>query len=296
MSERLDRLQWQSSALEAAALATADYELHDHWKVHIACSALGIISVESKLGTSRRYFLKRALHRARGITDRSPLRALMPRAQGPAQIDRGRASYLRADARLQDTPDAWSTDGALLLTALGLAKAVTIHFPTLAEEPNESQLANLVITHNAGWMAPRIARLQLVLTNLGLLDHRKSPNGVAGPSTLRALDSVAARWSLPTLSDWLGDRNIREAPSWCINHPDIGRVLCEADLFERLRTAARAVGHDLDEPLFPLYRFRRWYTGWISSSGYAGSVLLHSAEWRSRSITSRGGSLNSMGM
>lgn len=296
MDERLDRLQWQSSALEAAALATAEYELHDHWKVHIACSVLGIISVESKLGTSRRYLLKRALHRARGITNRSPLRDLMPRAQGPAQIDRGRASYLRADARLQDTPDAWSTDGALLLTALGLAKAVTIHFPTLVDEPNESHLANLVITHNAGWMAPRIARLQLALTKLGLLDHRTSPNGVAGPSTLAALDSVADRWNLPTLSDWLRDRDIREMPSWCLNHPDLGRVLCEADLFVRLRTAATIAGHDLDEPLFPLYRFRRWYTGWISSNGYARTVLLHSADWRSRSITSRGGSLSSMGM
>lgn len=279
---------WCIDAHRAAGEACELYEVSAVWVPWLADCVLGIIAVESRYGRSPRYIAKRILGRI--ISRSGHFSALAPRAKGIAQIDAGRAEYLNADGCLGVELDPCSRDDALTLTAMGLAKAASLHFPRSSCSPHDDQLAIVSITHNAGWMVPRVARLQATLAKLDPLASRLANNGVAGPATLAALDRVADRMACPTLSAVMRASGAGVPPVWGLTHPDLFPIFSCSDLFGVLSAAAIAVGENLDEPLFPRYRFRRWYTGWISSEGYAGEVLAHSKDWRSRSTTSRVGS------
>lgn len=295
MSNRMpsDDEPWHVVANQGAAAACKVYGVSDAWASRLRDCVLGIIAVESRYGRSPRYHAKRLLRHA---VSRSPrLSMLAPRAQGLAQIDAGRVQYLTADACPIDGLDACTRSGALTITALGLAKAASLHFPRSSCPPDDDQLAILAITHNAGWMIPRVARLQMVLDKLDPFGSCLPYSGVAGPATLAALDRFAGRLSCPTLGAVLEASGVDVPPALGLTHPDLFPIFNGSDLFQGLIGAASVVGENLDEPLFPRYRFRRWYTGWISSEGYARAVLDHANDWRNRSITSRGGSSNSKG-
>ena len=162
-----------------------------------------------------------------------------------------------------------------------------------AQRPPRSCCANIVITHNAGWMTPKVARLQEVLAKLGLLAVDTQRNGFVGPRTRAALDLAASRFGCPTLRETMRDHGISAPPEWGLTHPDLFPLFRQSALFESLQHAASAVGESLDEPKFPEYRIRRWYTGWISSGDYARAVLAHAEGWRKKSTTSLGGSPSS---
>lgn len=150
----------------------------------------------------------------------------------------------------------------------------------------------LIITHNAGWLVPRVARLQEVLVLLDFLPSRTPKNGSAGPSTVAALDRAARRFGCPTIQDVLRTNRLGRTPAWGLTNPDLAGIVYGSDLFRSLQEEAARIGENLFEPKFPLYRFRRWYTGWISSEGYARAALVHAHVWRMRSITSGGGPSN----
>ena len=282
-----DAPAWHDAARRAAAEACATYQLHRSWTSPLSDCVLGIIAVESRYGRSRRFHAKRLLQ---GATRRSPLLSrLAPAAQGIAQIDKGRVAYLRRDAGLGAGIDARDRYGAIRLTALGLAKAAAIHYSFRRLEPVDEELAILIITHNAGWMVPRVARLQDVLVSLGFLSSQTPRSGAVGPSTLAALDRAAHLFGCATIRDVWPASRLSRPPAWGLTDPDLAWIVYQSDLFHHLQHAAIGIGESLCEPMFPLYRFRRWYTGWISSEGYARAALAHAHVWRMRSITRRGG-------
>lgn len=286
-----DASAWHNAARQAAAEACATYAVDRSWASPLSNCVLGIIAVESKYGRSRRFHAKRLLQSA---TRRSTLLSgLAPAALGVAQIDGGRVAYLRRDAGLDTGVDGASRDGAIRLTALGLAKAAAIHYPGRRRVPSDEELAILVITHNAGWMVPRVARLQEVLISLGFLPFLTPRNGAVGPSTISALDSAARRLGCATIKEVLSSNGLHRSPAWGLTDPDLVQQIYRSELLRSLQDAAAGIGENLCAPKFPLYRFRRWYTGWISSQGYARAALAHAHAWRMKSITSLGGPLNS---
>ena len=284
---------WKTAALLATEAACRNYGVTDTWAPRLADCALGVIAVESKFGRSRRYRAKRLLRQV--PFDPLGLSRVAPGAQGIAQIDEWRVGNLSREAGLDHDLDAWSWDGALNLVALGLAKAASLLYGNRGEPPNDEQVAITAITHNAGWMVPRVARLQVVLAKLGLLESGLAGNGAAGPATLQALDDASRRFECLAIGDVLLSASLQSPPERGLTDPELYPLVGRSELFRSLRHAASAVGEDLDEPLFPAYRFRRWYTGWISSKGYACAVLAQSEVWRRMSITSLGGSLSSNG-
>ncbi len=285
-----DASAWHDAARYAAVEACATYQLHGSLVSPLSDCVLGIIGVESRYGRSRRFHAK---HLLQGATHRFTLLSrLAPTAQGIAQIDKGRVAYLKRDAGLGADINASDPNGAIRLTALGLAKAAAIHYACRRLEPVDEELAVLIITHNAGWMVPRVARLQEVLASLGFLNSQIPRSGAVGPSTLAALDSAARRFGCATIQDVWPASRLRRSPAWGLTDPDLAGIVYQSDLFHSLQYAAIGIGDNLCEPKFPLYRFRRWYTGWISSEGYARAALAHAHVWRMRSITRRGGSLS----
>ncbi len=282
---------WHELSSDAAVHACRTYGVSQVWAPTIAACTLGIIEVESRFGTSERYRAKVAVRRV--LSHPTFLLRLGPRAQGIAQIDQDRVTYLADDAALNHELDVWSPDGAVEATALGLAKAVSLHYPAQEHRPSRAQRANVVITHNAGWMTPRVARLQEVLVKLGFLQAETQRNGFAGPRTLAALDLAASHLGRPTLAQTMHANEFHARPAWGLTHPDLAPMVRRSTLFESLQHAASSVGESLDEPRFPDYRVRRWYTGWISSPDYARAVLLQAEVWRKKSTTSLGGSSSS---
>lgn len=252
---------------------------------------MGILTVESKFGRSPRYHLKCAVSRLLSYSEL--LERFAPRSQGVAQINEDRAKYLAHNAVLARDLDIWSIDGAIEATTLGLAKAISLHFATRRSSPSQAEASIVVITHNAGWMAPRVARLQESLVKLRFLRPETPRSGFVGPMTLSALNSAADFFGCLTLSEDLRAKGLWVHPARGLTHPDLFPIAKKSDLFGMLDVAAHQVGEDLEMPRFPEYRFRRWHTGWISSFGYARAVLAHSEDWRKKSTTSLGGSDNS---
>ena len=282
---------WHAVSVDAAIRACRSYGVSQAWVQAVANCTMGILAVESKFGRSPRYHLKCAL---RGLLSHSKsLRRFAPRSQGIAQIDQDRADYLVRDAGLACELDVWSFDGAIEATTLGLAKAISLHYATMRCSPSQAEMSIVSITHNAGWMAPRVARLQESLVKLDFLKPETQRSGFVGPLTLSALDAAAEFFCCPTLSEDLQVKGLVVHPARGLTHPDIFPVAMGSDLFRTLHLAALQVGEDLDAPRFPEYRFRRWHTGWISSFGYATAVLAQSEEWRKKSTTSLGGLPNS---
>ena len=283
--------RWYELSSDAAVRACRTYGVNQIWVPTIVECTLGIVAVESRFGRSPRYRAKEALRCL--LAPSKFLLHFAPQAQGIAQIDQGRAEYLAHDAALDHDLHVGSRDGAIAATALGLAKAALLHYPRRAQRPSRSCCANVVITHNAGWMTPKVARLQEVLAKLGLLAVDTQRNGFVGPRTRAALDLAASRFGCPTLRETLRDHGISAPPEWGLTHPSLFPLFRQSALFESLQHAAAAVGESLDEPKFPEYRIRRWYTGWISSRDYARAVLAHAEGWRKKSTTSLGGSPSS---
>ena len=265
--------RWRELSHDAAVRACRTYDVDQAWIPIVASCTLGIIAVESRFGRSPRYQAKRAL---RTLLSRSHcLKRLTPRAQGIAQIDQDRAEYLVQDSALDHDLRLCSRDGAIEATALGLAKAISLHYPAPSPRPSQTQARIILITHNAGWMVPRVARLQESLVKLDLLPPHSPRTGFAGPMTLSALGLAASRFGCPTLCEVLRGNGLTLPVAWGLMHPDLAPIVRQSDLFRSLDFAARQVGEDLDEPRFPCYRFRRLHTGWISSAGYARTVLAH---------------------
>ena len=272
---------WRGLSAGAATQACGMYRVGESWIPVIAESTLGIISSESRFGHGRRYRCKRMLQFV--ASSCTLFSRLVPDAQGVAQVKQERLDYLSRDLNLCRKIDLWSSEGAIETTALGLAKAVSLLFPNQQHRPSKSETAIVVVTHNAGWMTPRVARLQDVLAKLKLLEPRTRRSGFVGPLTLAALNCAASRFGCDGLAELLLAVGVSKPPAFCLTHPDLYPLFRRSDLFRLLYESARAIGEDLDAPLFPDYRFRRWHTGWISSVGYADSVLSHpSADDRGR--------------
>ena len=282
---------WHKVSVDVAIRACHSYGVSQAWVQAVANCTLGIVAVESKFGRSPRYHLKCALRRL--LSHSESLKRFAPRSQGVAQIDQDRAEYLAHDAALTSDLDVWSFDGAIEATTLGLAKAISLHYATRRHSPSQAEMSIVLITHNAGWMAPRVARLQESLVKLHFLRPETQRSGFVGPMTLSALDSAADLFDCLTLSEDLRAKGLVVPPARGLTHPDLFPVAMRSDLFRMLHLAALQVGEDLEVPRFPEYRFRRWHTGWISSFGYARAVLAHSEDWRKKSTTSLGGSYNS---
>ena len=282
---------WREMAAQAAVRVCPIYGVSHAWASTIADCSLGIIAVESKFGKSPRY---RARKTVLNLLCRSRhLPCFASRAQGIAQIDQSRVKYLTENAELDNELDVWTDDGAVIATALGLAKAISLLYPDQTHCPSRLQAANILITHNAGWLAPRIARLQEVLVRLGWLAADIERSGFVGSRTLIALDSAARHLDCPSLSDTILAEGISAPPAWGLTHPDLLPFVYQSDLFESLQHSAQGIGENLNEPRFPDYRIRRWYTGWISSVGYARTVFTHADLWRKKSSTNLGGSSSS---
>ena len=265
-------LSWCRQVSDAAAIsACKSYGVSEAWVQTVADSTLGIIAVESKFGQSARYRIKGLLHGLFSGSDK--LKQFAPRGQGLAQVNQDRADYLVADAMLDHTLDIWQPEGAMQATALGLAKAISLHYPDRPRCPSRTEAAIVVITHNAGWMAPRVARLQNVLARFGMTSIQFQTNGFVGPMTVSALDRAAQALMCPTLAETMQRNGFTDPPAWGLTHPDLFPVVRESALFRSLSDVARRLGEDLDEPLLPGYRFRRWHTGWITSHGYTEAVL-----------------------
>ena len=264
---------WHEQSASAARTACGIYSVSQAWVPAIAGCTFGIIAVESKFGRSPRYHLKCLLQRL--LPQRTSLAHYAPNAQGPAQVYRGRAEYLARDRTLKHDLDLWARAGAAEATALGLAKAISLHYPRNHRHPSRSETAIIVITHNTGWMSPRVARLQEALVRLDLLAPQTPRNGFAGPQTLAALDLAASRFSCPKLSEAIQEDGRLVSPQRALTHPDLLPDVRRSTLFQSLDLSAQSAGQDLDEPLFPDYRIRHWHTGWISSIRYADAVLTH---------------------
>ena len=264
---------WREASASAARIACSIYSVSQAWVPAVAGCTFGIIAVESKFGRSPRYHLKCRLHRL--LYRRPSLAHYAPNSQGPAQVDRGRAEYLSGDRTLNRDLDLWARDGATEATALGLAKAISLHYPRNRRRPSRSETAIIVITHNTGWMSPRVARLQEALVRLDLLAPQTPRNGFAGPQTLAALDLAASRFSCPKLSEAIQEDGRLVSPQRALTHPDLLPDVRRSTLFQSLHLSAQSAGQDLDEPLFPDYRIRHWHTGWISSIRYADAVLTY---------------------
>ena len=264
---------WREEAREAAILSCRAYGVSFVWVPILQDCVLGILAVESKFGRSPRYRAKSVLQHVLGNAQLT--RRFAPRSLGIAQINQQRADYLAGDAGLDHELDVRSTRGAIEGTALGLAKAVSLYTAGRMPKPTRPEPAILVITHNAGWLAPRVARLQMALAKLDLLPQQAGLNGIVGPTTLSALDRVAVSFGCRSLADELHSNGSNVPPAWGLTHPDIFPLVRRGDLFRLLQNAAAGVGEDLDEPLFPNYEIRRWYTGRITAAGYARTVLAY---------------------
>ena len=283
--------RWYLTAMQAATRACNTYHIRPIWARPIADCSVGIIAVESKFGRSRRYLAKRTLE---WLSLRSALVAsFRPSARGIAQIDRYREQYLTNDAGLVAGLDVGSRCGAIQATALGLAKAASIHFPILASAPSAEELAIIAITHNAGWMAPRVARLQEVLAKLNLLPADTPRTGFVGPLTLVALDLAAARVGCVTLAEFIRAEGLATDVACGLTDPDLESMIRGSELFASLGVAAGDVGECLTEPKFPDYCTQLWHTGRIASRGYANAVLSYSDGRRNKSITNLGAASNS---
>ena len=279
---------WVTEASAAAVMSCRAYGVDGAWTPAVRDCTLGIGWVESRFGTSPRYRAKGVLQRLHGHA-RLP-RRFAPRALGPAQINRQRADYLAQDAALDHDLDVRSLRGAVEGTALGLAKAISLYYAGREEPPLPAEQAIIVITHNAGWMAPRVARLQRALARLGLLPAAVAPSGFVGAATRFALDRAAERFACRPLRDEIGASGLQVPPAWGLTHPGIAPLVRRCELFEALQVAASRAGEDLDEPLFPTYEIRRWYTGRITANGYARTVLAVAENSRKKSIANLGGS------
>lgn len=270
-------LRWtetlMTAAKDSASIACEAYEVNLSWSGSIAKSTMGIIAVESKFGRSPRYLIKNAIQRILAGSD--ALARLAPQARGLAQMDHGRASYLINDTSPALTFDVRMPEGAVLATALGLAKAASIHFPSQLGLPTRDQLAVLVITHNSGWMSPSVARLQELLMKMGNLTEESGCSGFVGSNTLGALDRAALCFQCPNLAETIESAIAGVPPGFGLTDPDLYPAFRRSELAGFLSHAGRRIGVDLDEPKFPEYRFRRWYTGWIRSTEYAREVLFH---------------------
>lgn len=284
--------EWDDLLADSSFRACCSYGLQSVWVSAIAGCTHGIVAVESKFGQSPRYLLKRALQRA--VAYPNVVSRWAPRAQGIAQIDPDRAAYLALDAAAAPDFDVRSTEGAVAATALGLAKAISIHYPAQRHAPTHAHRRVIAITHNAGWMAPRVAAIQESLVKLEFLEAETQASGFVGATTLSALNRAAVYFGCASLPDVVHSCGLDVSPAWALTHPDIFSAVRRSDLFQSLYLAARRLGLNPDEPRFPEYRVRRWHTGWISSVGYAASVVAHAEEWeRKMSMTILGGSLSS---
>jgi len=282
---------WHAASADASMRACQSYGLSQAWVEAVTNCTLGIIAVESKFGRSPRYHLKSALRRL--LSSSESLKRFTPRSKGVAQINQDRTEYLERDAALTRALDVWSLAGAIEATSLGLAKAVSLYYATRALSPSQGEMSIVVITHNAGWMAPQVSRLQESLVRLRFLRPETQRSGFVGPMTLSALNAAANFFGCHTLSENLQAKGLLVHPTRGLTHPDLFPIVKGSDLFQTLYVAALQVGEDLDVPRFPDYRFQRWHTGWISSHGYARAVLAQSEDWRKKSTISLGGSPNS---
>ena len=286
-----DSTLWHTASVDAGMRACHSYGIGQAWVEAIANCTLGIVAVESKFGRSSRYHLKSALRRLLSYSE--SLKQFTPRSEGVGHINQDRAEYLAHDAALTRELDVWSLGGAIEATSLGLAKAVSLYYAKRRLSPSQAEMSIVAITHNAGWMAPRVSRLQESLVKLRFLRPETPRSGFVGPMTLSALDAAADFFGCLTLSEDLQAKGLVVHPARGLTHPDLFPVVMGSDLFQTLYVVALQVGEDLEVPRFPEYRFRRWHTGWISSYGYARAVLAHSEDWRKKSTTSLGGLPNS---
>ena len=228
---------------------------------------LGLLRTESNFGRSKRYRVKRLIQTAAQLA-----RVPMHLAIGEAQVSPERVGTLRllfpdVGRGLGEMP--WGRRESALAAAMGLAVAVGLYNPT--RQPLDLPLARvLAITHNSGWLGPRNAALQRLLTDLQFLAPEGGLSGFCGTETQSALLRAASEWHI-------------DPPSWLTFSPSRFRFLMHAvehytDVFEselivRCRESWKARFHvEAPDWVEPNYSFHPWHGGWIRSASYARSV------------------------
>jgi hypothetical protein len=230
---------------------------------------LGLVRTESNFGSSRRYRAKSLISRAALCT-----KAPMHLAIGEAQVSRARVETLRllfsnAGLGLSKLP-AGPRESALA-AAMGLAVGLSLYNPTkqLLELPLARALA---ITHNCGWLGPRNAALQMLLTDLLFLQSMRGPGGFCGETTQRALLNAATTWDMDPPKWVTGSTSQFRFVMHAVEHySDVS----ESRLIRRCREAweqrfQKAAPHWIE----PSYSFRPWHGGWIRSAAYASSATV----------------------
>ena len=272
--------EWAAIAISQAEEALRAYALPAALAAELSALALGVIEQESRFGRGPRYALKAiSVLGAEAIALRLPA----PRSIGLAQIDRGRLTQLGHESEV-DLPSLrllHQPVHALQFTALGLAKAVGLY----AEAPAVGlgmQLARaIVLTHQAGWMTPRNAAVQMMLSETGFFPPGQSFSGFVGRSTLSAIERLEAEEGLvrslgsPGKSEGTRLFELRRLLADPARSREFDDSPLLASLTSRWTLVTGTPGLRWTEPVYGL---RKPYTGWITSRGYAAGATRIASE------------------
>lgn len=253
---------WLAAAEDAAEAACRAFGLPGGYSVDIAALTLGIIETESSFGSGPRYV-------AKAVLGRIPWARSKLNAHGPAQCTLDRARYL---ARLAKSPQPTaaslqSPTGATAITALGVGKACAL-YTNSPRGLDAASARSIVLTHHAGFMSPQIAAIQIMLSTVSKRHIR--PTGFADSATYASLNAFGSEFGCGYVS-----------PPY-LSHPEIAGGFFATPLGVALSDqVSRRTGQPPTQVVEPDYVVREFYTGSITSRGYADRAT---RIWTLRSI------------
>lgn len=253
-----DAHDWIDLAAEASQKASEAYGLPRTVESHLTCLTLGLVEVESSFERGLRYRAKSALHHTLVALERP-----LPQgwALGAGQVSTGRALYLATSLGLAPPPQhrLLERQTSVHAVALGLAKSLCLYADASPPTVTSRLARAVVLTHQSGFMAPQIARIQWLLNRATAPSPRLPLNGRGGPRTYGALGgfagAVAAHEAVP-------------APP-LLADPERASLFFATEIGQALYVESVPPNRRIRPYREPVYEVRKSYTGTIRSREYA---------------------------